>query len=126
MVVVSVSGRPLPAATFFFSQSVRMDCVYLFGCGECGVSVLHPSAPFSCLFVGAMRCASAHSDLPSLRRNRHQIEDYSLVSFVPLNVLDEDSVELVLAHIDHALQFGEEAEPKDPEEDREPPEPEDE
>ncbi len=29
-------------------------------------------------------------------------------------------MDLVLAHIDHALQFGEEAEPKDPEEDPEP------
>ena len=45
-----------------------------------------------------------------------QIEDYGLVSFVPMNILDEESVELVLAHIDHAMQFGEEAEPKEPEE----------
>ena len=43
-----------------------------------------------------------------------QIEDYGLVSFVPMNILEEDSVELVLAHIDNAMQFGEEAEPKEP------------
>ncbi len=42
-----------------------------------------------------------------------QIEDYSLVSFVPLNITDDDSVELVLAHIDNAMQFGEDAEPKE-------------
>jgi hypothetical protein len=49
-----------------------------------------------------------------------QIEDYGLVSFVPMNILDEESVELVLAHIDNAMQFGEEAEPKEPEEELEP------
>ena len=31
-----------------------------------------------------------------------------------MNILEEESVELVLAHIDNAMQFGEEAEPKEP------------
>ena len=35
------------------------------------------------------------------------------MSFVPLNITDDDSVELVLAHIDNAMQFGEDAEPKE-------------
>jgi hypothetical protein len=42
------------------------------------------------------------------------IDDYSMVQFVPLNWKDEESVELCLAHIDHALQYGEDVEPKDP------------
>lgn len=48
-----------------------------------------------------------------------QISDYSLVSFVPLNIKEEESIELVLAHVDHAIQYGEDMEPKelvDPEE----------
>jgi len=54
------------------------------------------------------------------------IEDYSMVSFLPLDVTSEDSIELVLSTIDHAIQYGEDLEPKEPrdENDREPPEPE--
>ena len=38
------------------------------------------------------------------------IDDFSQVSFLPLNVRDEDSIALVLAHADHALQYGENTE----------------
>ncbi len=43
-----------------------------------------------------------------------QIEDYSLVSFVPLDITKNESVARTLAHIDGAIQFGEDAEPKIP------------
>lgn len=49
------------------------------------------------------------------------LRDYSLVSFVPLNLKDDDSVALTLAHIDNAIQYGEDAEPKDLLDDDEPP-----
>lgn len=39
------------------------------------------------------------------------VDDYSLVKFVPLDVSDEDSIGHVLAHIDHAIQYGEDLEP---------------
>eukprot|EP01102_Stenamoeba_stenopodia_P004551 TRINITY_DN14852_c0_g1_i1.p1 TRINITY_DN14852_c0_g1~~TRINITY_DN14852_c0_g1_i1.p1 ORF type:complete len:270 (+),score=53.66 TRINITY_DN14852_c0_g1_i1:80-889(+) len=42
------------------------------------------------------------------------IEDYNMVSFVPLDVTDEDSISLVLAHIDNSIQYGEDLEPKEP------------
>lgn len=42
------------------------------------------------------------------------IEEYNMVSFVPLNIKDEDSLELVLSHVDNAIQFGEDEEPKEP------------
>ncbi|KAJ3152387.1 ATP binding protein [Irineochytrium annulatum] len=42
------------------------------------------------------------------------IEEFNMVSFVPLNIKDEDSVNLVLAHIDNAIQYGEDVEPKEP------------
>ncbi|RKO96200.1 GPNloop GTPase putative [Caulochytrium protostelioides] len=41
------------------------------------------------------------------------ISEFNLVSFVPLDITDEDSIELVLSHIDHALQYGEDVEPKE-------------
>ena len=37
-----------------------------------------------------------------------------MVSFVPMNINDEESVELVLSHVDNAIQFGEDEEPKEP------------
>ncbi|KAJ3029785.1 UNVERIFIED_CONTAM: ATP binding protein [Siphonaria sp. JEL0065] len=42
------------------------------------------------------------------------IEEFNMVSFLPLNIHDEDSVTLVLAHIDNAIQYGEDVEPKEP------------
>ena len=43
------------------------------------------------------------------------INEYSMVSFLPLDISDEDSISLILSHIDHAIQFGEHEEPIDPE-----------
>lgn len=43
-----------------------------------------------------------------------QIDDYNMVSFIPLNINDEDSITAVLSHIDNAIQYGEDQEPKEP------------
>lgn len=40
--------------------------------------------------------------------------DYSMVAFQPLDISDEDSVWTVLAHIDNAMQYGEDLEPTEP------------
>jgi GPN-loop GTPase len=37
-----------------------------------------------------------------------------MVSFIPLNIEDEDSIEYVLSHADNAVQYGEDLEPKEP------------
>ena len=37
-----------------------------------------------------------------------------MVSFLPLNIHDEDSVATVLSHVDNAIQYGEDMEPKEP------------
>jgi GPN-loop GTPase len=42
------------------------------------------------------------------------IDDFSLVSFLPLDVQDEDSVGAVLSHIDDVIQFHEAQEPREP------------
>lgn len=42
------------------------------------------------------------------------IDDYMLVSFATMDITDEDSLNDVLAKIDHVLQYGEEIEPKEP------------
>lgn len=52
------------------------------------------------------------------RRKRHKLteaicsilDDYTMVSFIPLNLNDEDSVAHVLATIDHTIQYGEDLE----------------
>ncbi|KAI9096421.1 GPN-loop GTPase [Phlyctochytrium arcticum] len=45
------------------------------------------------------------------------IDEYNMVTFVPLNIKDEESIELVLSHVDNAVQYGEDLEPKEPNED---------
>jgi hypothetical protein len=35
-----------------------------------------------------------------------------MVSFIPLNIRDEDSIAYVLSNIDNAIQYGEDIEPK--------------
>ncbi len=42
------------------------------------------------------------------------IDDYMMVSFVMLDINEEDSIEEVLAHTDQAIQYGEDAEPREP------------
>lgn len=43
-----------------------------------------------------------------------QIEDFSLINFHPLDLTSEDSVGDLLSHIDNAMQYGEDEEPKEP------------
>jgi hypothetical protein len=43
-----------------------------------------------------------------------QIEDQNIVSFLPLDVQVEDSVNTILSHIDNMMQYGEDEEPKVP------------
>ncbi|KAJ2446351.1 hypothetical protein GGF42_005717, partial [Coemansia sp. RSA 2424] len=42
------------------------------------------------------------------------IDEFSMVSFLPLNIKDEDSVAYILSHADNAIQWGEDQEPKEP------------
>ncbi|EAW07773.1 putative signal sequence-binding GTPase GPN3 [Aspergillus clavatus NRRL 1] len=47
------------------------------------------------------------------------IDDFSMVSFLKLDVQDEDSVAAVLSHIDDAIQFHEAQEPREPQDEQE-------
>ncbi|KAF8312830.1 hypothetical protein DL93DRAFT_2149387 [Clavulina sp. PMI_390] len=42
------------------------------------------------------------------------IDDHPLVQFLPLNLSSTDSLEAVISHIDFAMQYGEDEEPKEP------------
>ncbi|PPQ77290.1 hypothetical protein CVT25_010872 [Psilocybe cyanescens] len=42
------------------------------------------------------------------------IEDHPLVSFLPLDLTNPDSLETVISHIDFTMQYGEDEEPKEP------------
>ncbi|KAF9482463.1 hypothetical protein BDN70DRAFT_801376 [Pholiota conissans] len=44
----------------------------------------------------------------------HLIEDHPLVSFLPLDLTNTDSLETVVSHIDYTMQYGEDEEPKEP------------
>lgn len=48
------------------------------------------------------------------KRADKQIEDQNIVSFLPLDVQVEDSVNTILSHIDNMMQYGEDEEPKMP------------
>jgi hypothetical protein len=37
-----------------------------------------------------------------------------MVSFLPLDITDDESIGSILSHIDHAIQYGEHEEPKEP------------
>ncbi|KAJ1558483.1 GPN-loop GTPase 3 [Nowakowskiella sp. JEL0078] len=41
------------------------------------------------------------------------IDQFNLVNFLPLNIKDEESIELILSHIDNSIQYGEDIEPKE-------------
>lgn len=51
----------------------------------------------------------------SLNRSIVQlIDDFSMVNFMPVDATSEYSVGALLSHIDHAMQYGEDQEPKEP------------
>jgi hypothetical protein len=37
-----------------------------------------------------------------------------MVSFIPLNITQESSIEYLLSHVDNAVQYGEDLEPSEP------------
>jgi GPN-loop GTPase len=41
------------------------------------------------------------------------VDDYMMVGFVMLDPTEEESIELVVQHTDHAIQYGEDLEPKE-------------
>ncbi|KAG6971676.1 hypothetical protein JG687_00001913 [Phytophthora cactorum] len=42
------------------------------------------------------------------------INDFSMVAFVPMNINREESIETVLMHVDHAINYGDDLEPQEP------------
>ncbi|CAO1636807.1 unnamed protein product [Sympodiomycopsis kandeliae] len=59
--------------------------------------------------------ASTNPKFHHLNQNIVQlITDFSLINFLPLDSTSEDSVNALLSHIDHAMQYGEDEEPKEP------------
>jgi len=53
--------------------------------------------------------AEGRTDDPALTQLTTQLDTYSLVSFVPLDVSEEESIAELLQCIDGAIQFGEDA-----------------
>ena len=44
----------------------------------------------------------------------HQIDDYSMVRFLPFDRSDEEGINIVLQNIDFSIQYGEDLEFKEP------------
>lgn len=42
------------------------------------------------------------------------LDDYDMVSFIPLDITDEDSVDALMLQVDNAIAYGENMEPKEP------------
>jgi GPN-loop GTPase len=42
-----------------------------------------------------------------------EIEDHPLVSFLPLDLTNTDSLEMIVSHIDYTMQYGEDEEPRE-------------
>ena len=69
------------------------------------------------VFAGVKELVNVMSGESFDRLNRavgQLIDDFSLVSFLKLDVQDEDSIGAVLSYIDDAIQFHESQEPKEP------------
>ena len=60
------------------------------------------------------QCSIYPAVLAALIQSRAcQIEDHPLVSFLPLDLTNPDSLEVVISHIDYTMQYGEDEEPKE-------------
>jgi len=54
-----------------------------------------------------------HGLFALMRQLHGQIDEYGMVSYIPMDINSEKSVARVLSHIDNAIQFGEDEEPKE-------------
>ncbi|CAD7702944.1 unnamed protein product [Ostreobium quekettii] len=68
--------------------------------------------PDSQLLLGELQQRTGPKFLKLNQGIAQVVDEYSMLSFVPLDVTDEESIEVVLTHIDMATQFGEDAEVK--------------
>jgi hypothetical protein len=65
--------------------------------------------------TAASSAAERRRFLEARRRSRHRLtdsicqllDDWQLVSFLPFNIRDEESIALVLSAVDHSIQYGE-------------------
>lgn len=66
----------------------------------------------------ALAAELSRSTPPRLRRMNIELcrllDEYDMISFLPLDVSDDDSIASLLAQIDNAIQYGEDLEPKEP------------
>jgi GTPase SAR1 family protein len=89
--------------------------------------LVDPRAMKGCLHPCAAELSAKLNDATDTRyRGLNRViasllDDFNLVSFLPMSVEDEESVQRVLMHVDNALQYGEDVEVgemRDPDEDR--------
>ncbi|KAF5322421.1 hypothetical protein D9619_000423 [Psilocybe cf. subviscida] len=80
-----------------------------------GQEVQTSNPRFHALNQAIVQLVIANQFTQSLRLTKGiQIEDHPLVSFLPLDLTNPDSLETVVSHIDFTMQYGEDEEPKEP------------
>ncbi|GES58974.1 putative ATP binding protein [Aspergillus terreus] len=99
-----VSRRELKRFTTVDVQALQDDDVPAAGRDES--AVVDPASTDALLSGGSFKQLN--------RAVAQLIDDFSMVSFLQLNVQDEDSVAAVLSYIDDAIQFHEAQEPREP------------
>ncbi|KAL5356987.1 putative ATP binding protein [Aspergillus floccosus] len=100
-----VSRRELKRFTTVDVQALQDDDVPDAGRDE-SAAVVDPASTDALLSGGSFKQLN--------RAVAQLIDDFSMVSFLQLNVQDEDSVAAVLSYIDDAIQFHEAQEPREP------------
>jgi len=92
------------------------------GMGEMGLGVLESLGRTAGGGGGGMATASALATGSTLGVKLNKmtsaigsvVDDFMIVSFITLDPTDEDSIQDVLLRTDHAIQYGEDVEPKEP------------
>ena len=66
----------------------------------------------------ALACELAAGTPPRYRQLNESmcklLDEYDMVTFLPLDITDEESIAHILMQVDHAIAYGEELEPKEP------------
>ena len=69
----------------------------------------------------ALACELAAGTPPRYRQLNESLcsilDEYDMVTFLPLDITDDESIAHILLQVDHAIAYGEELEPKEPVED---------
>ncbi|NP_001394221.1 uncharacterized protein LOC100278211 [Zea mays] len=77
-------------------------------CADCGA----PDPKWVSANIGVFLCLKCGDVHRALGPDISKVDDYSMVSFIPLDLRKESSIQYVLSSIDTCIQYGEDADVK--------------